>query len=116
MSRFTLGIAGVAAVLLAGAFGATNSVQAQEAAIDEVVVTGIGSRGSQRSSTDLAVPVDVLSLEELNKTQQMDIGQMLHFAAPSFNAVKFGINDRRTLACCRRHRYRPGSSRRSWRR
>ena len=95
MSRFTLGTAGITAVFLAGTFGTPASVQAQEsdAAIEEIVVTGIGSRGSQRSSTDLAVPVDVLSLEALNETQQMDIGQMLHFAAPSFSAVKFGIND-----------------------
>ncbi|VUX56044.1 putative TonB-dependent receptor [uncultured Woeseiaceae bacterium] len=95
MSRFTLGTVGIAAVFLAGTFGAPTSVQAQEsdAAIEEIVVTGIGSRASQRSSTDLAVPVDVLSLDELNSTNQMDIGQMLQFTAPSFNAVKFGIND-----------------------
>lgn len=93
MSRFTLGTVGVAAVFLAGAFGAPNSVQAQESAIEEIVVTGIGSRGTQRPAIDLAVPVDVLSLEELNNTNQIDIGQSLHFVAPSFNAVKFGIND-----------------------
>jgi iron complex outermembrane receptor protein len=95
MSRFTIGTIGVAVVFLTGTFGLSNSVQAQDsdASLEEIVVTGIGSRGSQRSATDLAVPVDVLSLDELNKTQQIDIGQMLQFSAPSFNAVKFGIND-----------------------
>jgi len=95
MSRLTLGTVGIAAVFLAGTFVTTGSVQAQDsdAAIEEIIVTGIGSRGSQRSATDLAVPVDVLSLEELNKTGQIDIGQSLHYVAPSFSAVKFGIND-----------------------
>lgn len=74
----------MAAVFLAGTFGTPDIVQAQDsdAAIEEIIVTGIGSRGSQRSATDLAVPVDVLSLEELNRTGQIDIGQSLHFVAP----------------------------------
>ena len=95
MSRLTLGTVGIAAVFLAGTFGTPGSVQAQdsEEEIEEIVVTGIGSRSTQRSNVDLAVPVDVLSLEELNKTGQIDLGQALHFVAPSFNAVKFGIND-----------------------
>jgi len=95
MSRLSIGIAGLGAVFLAASFAAPNTVLAQDsdAAIEEIVVTGIGSRGNQRSATDLAVPVDVLSLEELNKTGQIDIGQSLHYVAPSFSAVKFGIND-----------------------
>ena len=95
MSRLTFGTVSIAAVFLAATFGTPGSVQAQDsdAAIDEIVVTGIGSRSTQRSNVDLAVPVDVLSLEDINKTGQIDIGQSLHFLAPSFSAVKFGIND-----------------------
>ena len=85
MSRLTIGTAGIAAVILAGTFGTPGWVQAQEseAEIEEIVVTGIGSRGNQRSAVDLAVPVDVLSLEELNNTNQIDIGQALHFLSAS---------------------------------
>lgn len=84
MSRVTFGTLVIAAVFLSGTFGTSGSVQAQdsEAALEEIVVTGIGSRGSQRSAIDLAVPVDVLSLEEFNRTGQIDIGQSLHFVAP----------------------------------
>ncbi|MBL4672375.1 MAG: TonB-dependent receptor [Arenicella sp.] len=62
-------------------------------ALEEIVVTGIGSRNKERSASDLAVPVDVISTKDLERTNQVDIGQSLHFSAPSFNAVKFGIND-----------------------
>ena len=49
MSRLTFGAAAIAAVFLAGTFGTPDSVQAQESeeAIEEIVVTGIGSRGKQ---------------------------------------------------------------------
>ena len=39
------------------------------------------------------VPVDVIGVAELSNTGQPDIGQQLQYTAPSFNAVKFGIND-----------------------
>ena len=56
-------------------------------------VTLIGSRGKARSDLDSAVPVDVIGATELSTTGQADIGQQLQYSAPSFNAVKFGIND-----------------------
>ena len=95
MSRLTFWVAGTAAVFLAGTIGTPGTVQAQDSddTLEEIVVTGVGSRANPRSSTDLAVPVDMISLDDLTDTQQMDIGQMLQYSAPSFNAVKFGIND-----------------------
>ena len=92
MSRSTIGTAGIAAVFLAVTFGTPDTVLAQEE-VEEIIVTGIGSRASQRSNVDAAVPVDVLGIEDLNATQQIDIGQMLQFSAPSVNVVKYGIND-----------------------
>ena len=56
-------------------------------------VTVIGSRGRPRSSIDRPVPVDVLSVQELYATGQIDLAQSLHYSAPSFSAVRFGIND-----------------------
>jgi len=37
--------------------------------------------------------VNVVSAKELQLTGQADIAQSLHYTAPSFSAVKFGIND-----------------------
>ncbi len=56
-------------------------------------MTVTGSRGKPRSNLERPVPVDAISLREINATGQIDLGQALHFVAPSFNAVKFGIND-----------------------
>lgn len=56
-------------------------------------VTVIGSRGKPRTDVDRPVPIDIISAAELISTGQQDIGQSLHFSAPSFNAVRFGIND-----------------------
>ena len=56
-------------------------------------MTVVGSRGKPRSNLERPVPVDAISVREINATGQIDLGQALHFVAPSFNAVKFGIND-----------------------
>lgn len=56
-------------------------------------VTILGSRGKARTDVDRPVPIDVINARELNATGQADIGQSLHYSAPSFSAVKFGIND-----------------------
>ena len=61
--------------------------------VDLESVTVLGSRGKPRTNIDRPVPIDVISLAELNATNQIDIGQSLQYTAPSFNAVKFGIND-----------------------
>lgn len=56
-------------------------------------VTVLGSRGKPRTDVDRPVPIDVVSARELVATGQPDIAQSLHYTAPSFSAVKFGIND-----------------------
>lgn len=56
-------------------------------------VTVLGSRGKPRTNVDRPVPIDVINARELQSTGQADIGQSLHYSAPSFSAVKFGIND-----------------------
>jgi iron complex outermembrane receptor protein len=59
--------------------------------LDEVIV---GTRFSKpRTDTERPVPVDIISVKELQATGQADLGQSISFSAPSFNAVKFGIND-----------------------
>lgn len=56
-------------------------------------ITVLGSRGKPRTNVDRPVPIDVITTKELVATGQQDIGQSLHYTTPSFNAVKFGIND-----------------------
>ncbi len=60
--------------------------------IGEVAV--VGTRfGKPRTDVDRPVPIDVINVKDLQQTGQPDLGQSIHYSAPSFNAVKFGIND-----------------------
>ncbi len=57
-------------------------------------VTVVGTRFAKaRTDVDRPVPIDVISVKEIQQTGQIDLGQAITFAAPSFNAYKFGIND-----------------------
>jgi iron complex outermembrane receptor protein len=54
----------------------------------------VGNRASEaRTNVDLPVPVDVLSAKEITKTGQTELGQMIHFTAPSFNSTKHAISN-----------------------
>jgi iron complex outermembrane recepter protein len=57
-------------------------------------VTVVGSRSSTpRSMTTTSAPVDVFTARELQATGQVEPGQMLQFAAPSFNSNRQTIAD-----------------------
>ena len=57
-------------------------------------VTVVGSRFAKpRTDVDRPVPIDVISVKDIQSTGQPDLGQAIHYSAPSFNAMKFGIND-----------------------
>ncbi|MEO6732577.1 MAG: TonB-dependent receptor [Ferruginibacter sp.] len=56
-------------------------------------ITVIGSRGKPRTDVERAVPVDVFSAKDIQKTGQTELGQMIHFSAPSFNSTKHGISN-----------------------
>jgi iron complex outermembrane receptor protein len=60
--------------------------------LGEVAVVGTRFENA-RSNIDRPVAIDVISAKELQTSGQVDLGQAIHFIAPSFNAVKFGIND-----------------------
>lgn len=50
-------------------------------------VTVVGSRNLNRSSADTPAPVDVIDIREVTTKQgQLDVNQLLQFAAPSFNS------------------------------
>jgi iron complex outermembrane receptor protein len=54
----------------------------------------VGSRSQERSRTDTPVPVDVIPLDEVaNESGQVDLTQLLQFAAPSFNSNRQSGSD-----------------------
>src|SRR5699024_12010436 len=58
----------------------------------EIVVTG--SRTGGRSNLTSAVPVDVISVEELNiQAPQVDVNQLLTYVAPSFQSNRQSAAD-----------------------
>lgn len=68
------------------------SLEESTTTLSDVVV--VGSRFAKpRTDLDRPVAIDVINAKELQTSGQVDLGQTIHFAAPSFNAVKFGIND-----------------------
>lgn len=71
----------------------TIDVKLESSGLELQEVSLIGSRTKPRTNVDAPVPIDVISIAELQQTAQIDVGQSLQFSVPSFNAVKFGIND-----------------------
>ena len=63
--------------------------------LTEVVV--LGSRRSQRTVADAAVPVDVISLGEVLHQGDRNLLDVLASSAPSFNVSREAINDAATL-------------------
>ena len=60
--------------------------------IDEVTVTG--SRNKKRTAIDTPVPVDVIDVKQISQASgQVDVNQLLQFAAPSFNSNKQSGSD-----------------------
>ena len=59
--------------------------------LNEIVLTG--NRSKPRTILDSAVPIDNISLGELQATGQTSIDQMLTYAIPSYNASSQAISD-----------------------
>ena len=61
-------------------------------ALSEVFL--VGSRNAKRSSTDTAVPVDVIDVQGVSLvTGKVEVNDILQYAAPSFNATKQSGSD-----------------------
>lgn len=60
--------------------------------LDEVTL--VGSRSPKRTSTDTAVPVDVIDIAEvITQSGKIEVNELLQYAAPSFNANKQSGSD-----------------------
>ena len=69
-----------------------NFTLTQGLLVDEVVVTG--TRASNRTNLDAAVPIDVLNVDQLTASApQTNINQLLHISAPSFSSNTQTISD-----------------------
>ncbi len=60
-------------------------------ALQELAV--VGTRAAERTSTDAAVPVDVLSAAEIRQTGRTETAQIIQALAPSFNFPRATISD-----------------------
>jgi len=78
--------------------GVFSVVQAQEGAdevIEEIVTTG--SRRTARSATDSAVPIDVISGDDIATQGNTDMNSLLAAAIPSYNVNQQAIVDAATI-------------------
>jgi iron complex outermembrane receptor protein len=64
---------------------AINITPTEGVELDEVQL--VGSRSPKRTSTDTAVPVDVIDIAEVSaQSCRIEVNEILQYAAPSFNA------------------------------
>jgi iron complex outermembrane recepter protein len=61
------------------------------------VVISTGSRNTQRTVTDNALPIDIFSAKDLMGTGQASFDKALQYRVPSFNTVNTPVNDATTL-------------------
>ncbi|MEM7219074.1 MAG: TonB-dependent receptor [Pseudomonadota bacterium] len=92
---------GLLAAFVAGALGGfapatVLAAEADEAAIEEVVV--IGTRRAARSSADTPAPVDVITGEDFNRNAATDVQDLLRTAVPSYNVNQQPISDAATIS------------------
>jgi iron complex outermembrane receptor protein len=85
------------AVAVAFAFSAPNIVNAQEALVEAdkniEQISVLGSRVSNRTSTESSSPIDLIDADDLNKGGFTELGQSLQATAPSFNFSRTQVSD-----------------------
>lgn len=85
-----------AAILLAPAMPTSALAQgANDDAIEEIITTG--TRRAERSASDSAVPIDVVSGQEFENMGTTDLDDMLRNTVPSYNVQRHAIDDAATL-------------------
>lgn len=63
--------------------------------LNEIIVTG--TRAAPRSNTATALPIDIISANELASTGQLTFDKALQYRIPSFNTVQTPVNDATSL-------------------
>ncbi len=91
-SIFTISFIGYETLTLSGVQINENIVLKEGNLLQQVTV--VGSRSLNRSATDTPAPIDIIDIKEIStKTGQLDINQLLQFAAPSFNSNRQSGSD-----------------------
>ncbi|MBK6483149.1 MAG: TonB-dependent receptor [Chitinophagaceae bacterium] len=68
---------------------ASLDVIMNDAATELAAIEVVGSRSLNRSITNTPVPIDYIDIKKIsNEMGQLDVNQLLHYLAPSFNANK----------------------------
>ncbi|HEY0686488.1 MAG TPA: TonB-dependent receptor [Steroidobacter sp.] len=78
-------------LFLATTAPAQEAATEDEADMEQIIVTG--TRVANRSALDTAVPVDVVSGEQLQNLGVTEVSQALSVTVPSFNFPRPGLND-----------------------
>lgn len=85
------------AVAIAFAFSTPSIVNAQEAPVQAKKnieqISVLGSRVSNRTSTESSSPIDLIDADDLNKGGFTELGQSLQATAPSFNFSRTQVSD-----------------------
>jgi iron complex outermembrane receptor protein len=91
-------LAGMALIAMSGAAlaqGAPASDEDEARTLEQVSV--LGTRSQARSATDSAVPIDIISGDELHNQGSTDVLDQLRVLVPSFNVSTIPIDDAATL-------------------
>ncbi len=72
------------------------AMEPSDLTLEEVVIS-TGSRATQRTITDSPLPIDILSVKDLQSTGQTSFDKALQYRVPSFNTVNTPVNDATTL-------------------
>jgi iron complex outermembrane receptor protein len=71
-------------------------LRAEATNLTEVVVS-VGSRNTQRTTTDTPLPIDILGARDLIASGQNTFDKALTYRVPSFNSVQTPVNDATSL-------------------
>ncbi|MFQ5609986.1 MAG: TonB-dependent receptor plug domain-containing protein, partial [Woeseiaceae bacterium] len=94
-SKFSIHKGVLLALVLPATVALPQQTFAQEEAIEEIITTG--TRRAERSATDSAVPIDVISGEDFRFQGSTDMDALLRGAIPSYNVNAQPISDAATI-------------------
>lgn len=93
-SMFSRKILPLSILAASGAFASTTAMAADKEAkkdVEKIIVTG--SRRNDRTVSESSVPVDIINIEDMVTTGQMEVSQVLTTLIPSFNYPNPSIAD-----------------------
>ena len=88
------GIPSLALLLAAGSLGSFQAVAAQEQAendVERIIVTG--TRRNDRTISESSVPIDIINIDDMATTGQLEVSQVLSSLIPSFNYPHAAVAD-----------------------